>query len=394
MHVKLLLPLALAATLGSACTQSHGGPSLLVLRVTSIAPVKGSSFGGTSVTISGAGFGSTATVSIGGVAAANVAVVNSTTITATTPQHAIGGTDVVVNTDGMTATLAGGYTFESPTGGANTPPVITSVTAQGTRANQPANMADLNEAINVTAFVVDPETSPDALTYEWTAASGTFTGTGRAVTWRAPAAPPATPVDVTLTVTVIERYIAPDPQGLPKEFEHRIPRTFNVRVHNSTKEISDLAAEFLTLFSNSNVPPPTVVSGFSTTTCAASTAQELADVEKNRCLYTINTHFVGVPTTQIGFRGSCTIGRGLTARTRPADACSFVSVQWTSTVKPNALQCPVQEFGPNGEPLVPGAVGTTFGTDMVTAVYESNRWRLCHSDYIASGGTMLGKFKK
>ena len=392
--MRPLLALALAAALGSACTQSHGGPTVLVLRLTAIAPAKGSSFGGTPVTISGAGFGSTATVTIGGLAAANVAVTNSTTITATTPQHATGGSDVVVTTDGMTATLAGGFTFESPSGGPNTVPTITSVTAQGTRANQPPNMADLNEVINVTAFVVDPETNPDALTYEWTSSPGTFLGTGRAVTWRAPATLAATPVDVTLTVTVIERFIAPDPQGLPKEFEHRVPRTFNVRVHNSTKEISDLASEFLNLFSNSNVPPPTVTSGFSTSTCASSTAQELADVEKNRCLYTINSFFVGPPASTVSFRGTCTIGTGTTARTRPADACSHVPVRWTSTVKASALSCPVQDFGPNGEPLVPGSVSTTAGTDMVTAVYEGNRWRLCHSDYLSTTGTALGTFKK
>ena len=392
--MRPLLALALVAILGSACTQSHGGPTLLVLRLTSIAPAKGSSFGGTTVTITGAGFGGTATVTIGGLAAGNVAVVNSTTITATTPQHAIGGSDVVVTTDGMTATLASAYSFESPSGGTNTPPTITSVTAQGTRASQPANMADLNETINLTAFVVDVETNQDTLTYEWTAASGTFFGAGRAVTWRAPATLPATPVDLTLTLAVIERFIAPDSQGLPKEQEHRITRNVTVRVHNSTKEVSDLASEFLTLFSNSNVPPSTVTAQFSTSTCASSTAQELADVEKNRCLYTITSHFVGAPATTVAFRGICTIGRGNTARTHVADACSLVPVQWTSTVKPNALSCPVQDFGPNGQPLVPGSSGTTTGTDMVTAVYENNRWRLCHSDYLSSTSTMLGKFKK
>ena len=194
----------------------------------------------------------------------------------------------------------------------------------------------------MTAFVVDPETNPDALTYEWTGASGTFFGAGRAVTWRAPASLAATPVDVTLTVTVIERFIAPDPQGLPKEFEHRVPRTFNVRVHNSTKEISDLASEFLNLFSNSNVPPATVVSGFSTSTCAASTAQELADVVKNRCLYTINSFFVGPPASNVNFRGICTIGPGTTA---PHAAGRRVLVRAGA----------VDEHRQSQRPLVPGA---------------------------------------
>jgi hypothetical protein len=53
-----------------------------------------------------------ATVSIGGVAAGTLTVVNATTITATVGAHAAGVTDVVVtNPDAQTATLSGGFTY-------------------------------------------------------------------------------------------------------------------------------------------------------------------------------------------------------------------------------------------------------------------------------------------
>jgi hypothetical protein len=53
------------------------------------------------------------TVTIGGVAATNVNVVNDTTITATTPAHAAGKVNVVVNSIGTTVTITNGYTYDS-----------------------------------------------------------------------------------------------------------------------------------------------------------------------------------------------------------------------------------------------------------------------------------------
>jgi hypothetical protein len=82
--------------------------------ISGINPTSGSTSGGTSVTISGSNFASGASVSIGGVAATSVTAVNSTTITATTGAHAAGAVNVVVtNSDGQSATLAGGYTYIS-----------------------------------------------------------------------------------------------------------------------------------------------------------------------------------------------------------------------------------------------------------------------------------------
>jgi hypothetical protein len=83
--------------------------------VSSISPATGDAAGGTAVTITGTGFLAGATVKFGGVSATNVSVVNSTSITATTPAHAAGKVDVVVtNTDTKSATLTQGFTYALP----------------------------------------------------------------------------------------------------------------------------------------------------------------------------------------------------------------------------------------------------------------------------------------
>jgi hypothetical protein len=83
--------------------------------VTAISPNSGPTGGGTSITITGTGFATGATVTIGGAAATNV-VVDSTgaSITATTPAGTAGAVDVVVtNTGSESATLTGGFTYGS-----------------------------------------------------------------------------------------------------------------------------------------------------------------------------------------------------------------------------------------------------------------------------------------
>ena len=56
--------------------------------MTGVSPASGTAAGGTAVTITGTGFLAGATVSLGGTPATGVTVVNSTSITATTPAHA------------------------------------------------------------------------------------------------------------------------------------------------------------------------------------------------------------------------------------------------------------------------------------------------------------------
>ena len=101
--------------------------------VASIAPNSGTAAGGTAVTITGTGFLAGATVSVGGTPATGVTVVNSTTITATTPAHAAGAVNVIVtNSDMQSGTLTQGFTY---TPIANPAPTLTGVSpASGTAA--------------------------------------------------------------------------------------------------------------------------------------------------------------------------------------------------------------------------------------------------------------------
>jgi glucose/arabinose dehydrogenase len=80
------------------------------------------------VTITGTGFLAGVTLSFGGTAATGVTMVNSTSITATTPVHAAGAVSVVAtNTDAQSGTLTNSYTYTSPSG-SNPAPTVTSIT--------------------------------------------------------------------------------------------------------------------------------------------------------------------------------------------------------------------------------------------------------------------------
>ena len=79
--------------------------------VSSVSPNSGSTTGGTPVTITGTNFASGATLTLGGTAATNVVVQNSTTITATTPAASAGAATVTVTVSGQSGSLAGGFTY-------------------------------------------------------------------------------------------------------------------------------------------------------------------------------------------------------------------------------------------------------------------------------------------
>jgi plastocyanin len=83
--------------------------------VSSVSPGSGTTAGGIVVTVTGANFSTsgTTTVTFGGSAATNVNVASSTSITATTPAHALGTVDVVVNTNGQSATASGAFTYQT-----------------------------------------------------------------------------------------------------------------------------------------------------------------------------------------------------------------------------------------------------------------------------------------
>ena len=82
--------------------------------VAAISPTQGPTTGGTAVTITGTNFTGATSVTIGGAAATGVTVVNSTTITGTTPAGTIGAKNVVVTTPGGTATGTGLFTYTAP----------------------------------------------------------------------------------------------------------------------------------------------------------------------------------------------------------------------------------------------------------------------------------------
>ena len=343
----LTLPLVLWAC-GSSPVAPSTGP-----HVTAITPASGTTLGGTAVTITGANFASGATVTMAGAPATQVVVVDSATITAATPQHAAGVGDVVVTVSGQSGSLSGAYTYVAPQAVTNTPPVVSGMSVRGAGPREPAQYATLDETVNVSATVADAETPVPQLTLAWTADAGTFTGSGAAVTWKAPQTF-QTPGTVTLTLTVTERYETTDAAGLPVTRENQTRATSAVSLHDSVKEINDLAVEFLVDFSK-QLDPAFVVRNF-TPTCGG-TADELSDVAKNNRDNLITSYTIGTPETTVGFTGRCPF------RNVFGDGCAQVPVDWRSTNRAT------------GQP------GRATGIDQVTAVLENDRWRLCASDF-------------
>lgn len=357
------------SVLASACGGSGVGPSSTAVRITAVAPSTGTTLGGTSVSIVGANFGAGATVTIGGAAVTDVMVVSQGTITAKTPAHAAGAADVSVVSGGQSAALAGAYTFVAPTQVANTPPVITSIVAQGTVGpREPAQFADLGETVRITAVVTDAETAVSDLTFAWTADAGVFIGTGPNVLWTAPRQF-ATPGSATLTLTVTERYQTTDAVGLPVTRENVVPRTSVVRVHNSPKEVGDLAFDFLDAFSK-QLNVDFVMRNF--TSSCIDTASERSDVVTNQKNFKITSYSVGNPITTISFFGTCPY------QNAEGDACANVQTRWTSTEKST------------------GVSGTVTGTDQVGAVVERDQWRLCSSFFRGGSSTFAAgvRFKR
>ncbi len=370
------LALWTAATLAGCGGESPNGPTPppndTTPAVTAVTPATGTTLGGTTLTITGRNFAAGATVAVGGTVATNVSVQNATSLTADAPQHAAGAADVAVTVAGRSGLLAAAFTFVAPAASTNLPPTIGGISSRSARAGVPSRFADLDESITVTATVSDPETPADALKYEWTAEAGAFSGTGREVTWRAPAQA-STPGEVRLSLTVVETYQTVNAQGLPVTAENRVSSAVQVRLHASAKEVRDLAVEFLVDFSQQRLTPEQIVRGF-TESCRGK-ADELEDVRKNQREFTITSFSVEPnPPVEIAF-GSVCRNRG-----RTGDACSYVPVRWQSTDKAN------------------GRTVVSVGTDQVNAVYLDNRWRLCDSDFIGTttldGKPTLRRFKK
>jgi hypothetical protein len=346
------------ATIVQACGSSPEGPSPSALRVTSVRPSAGSTLGGTIVTVSGANFSAGANVTIGGTTASQVTVVDSMTITAAAPPHAAGSADVSVTMNGQTASLPAAFTYVT-----NTPPSIASIVVRGAKPREPAQFADLDETVNVSATVTDAETPVSELTFSWSADSGTFSGGQANVSWTAPHTF-STPGTVTLTLTVTERFQGTSATGQPVSGENQVKGTATVRLHDSAREVGNLAVDFLTAFSR-QLDPVQVMRNFSSQ--CGGTAAELEDVQHNQADFTITAYNIGAPSTTVGFTGRCPF------RNRQGDACAFVPAEWHSFIK-------AATYHPDLKPYIGRTMNVT-GTDQVTAVLENDQWKLCASDW-------------
>lgn len=361
-QLRLASLIALAA-LAAGCGSSPTPPSSTAPRITSISPRASSTAGGVSVTISGANFSAGAAVSIGGAAATDVAVVDATTVTAVAPPHDAGPADVVVVVNGKSASLSAGFFYVL-----NALPVITSITIKGAKPREPANFADLDEPVSVSATVTDAETPVSQLTFAWSADAGTFSGAGANVTWTAPHTF-NTPGDATLKLAVTENFQTTNGSGV-----NTVGTSRKVRVHNSGKEVGDLALDFLTAFSK-QIDPAIVMRNF--TAACGGTAAELSDVQHNQVDFTITSYTLGVPMTTVPFTGYCTF------RMRQGDACAYVPADWTSVIK-------AATYHPELKPYV-GRTMRVIGTDQVTAVLENDQWKLCASDWDQATATITSR---
>jgi hypothetical protein len=148
-----------------------------------------------------------------------------------------------------------------------------------------------------------------------------------------------------------------------------------LQLHDSQKEILDLGDDFLTLFSQSNIPTDTVLRGFSAT-CDGGRGRnaEKGDVDRSRAQFQQDFskfRLTRITPVTFNFRGSCPIP-GRTAQPN-VDACAAFTVHWEITYIQNVDS--VRRIGTKE---------VTDGTDYVSAVLENNQWRLCHSDFIGS----------
>jgi hypothetical protein len=150
-----------------------------------------------------------------------------------------------------------------------------------------------------------------------------------------------------------------DASGLPVTRENRVTKSIAVTVHDSVKEVGDMARQFLLDFSDSSiVDVPYIMRNF-TDLCPEGKANETSDVTNNRQHFKITSFRVDPAVVTVNFGGRCPF------RNASGDACAQVPVDWVSTY------------------LDDGSRQHVAGTDQVTAVYDGTlkRWGLCASDF-------------
>jgi hypothetical protein len=357
------------------CGGSPSSPSGSSLQVTAISPSTGTSFGGTAVTITGRNFTTGTSLTFGGTPATDVVVNDSASITATTPVHPAGTVDVSVKSGtGAEGTLRQAFQYVRPTV-ANSPPVVSVLTAQGSRASEPSAYANVDEAISVAATVTDAETPVTTLTFDWSAEAGVVIGTGPTVTWKAPHSAGRS----TIRLTVTETYTTPDPSGLPVQSRYVVTGTVDVDVHDEASEIAAMAKNFLVRFSQSNVSPNDVMTDFKDGCGAGGTGKqdEYNQVVANRQNFRIVDWSVGEPRVTVNFKSLSPY------RSRSGDAWAAVDVRWVS-------QCLVAGVGCTSA----GGTRLDAGTDWVTTQYDAQtrRWWICDSDYEGTSASSLQRY--
>lgn len=242
----------------------------------------------------------------------------------------------------------------------NTPPTIESLVTASPRA-------EADQLIQVTAVVKDLESTPDQLTYTWSASPqpGTFGGTtsfnGNQVinTWRPPKGQ-RTPDVHTITLTVSESYTS---AGQAKV--NTASKSATVHYNDSLKEMTDLAYDFLVYkFGNFDVTPAEAVSNFSDS-CPGK-AMEMQQVANNRRDFHILSASFSAPVA--------TTNDNLTEGSVEGP-CRFEDI-------PNA--------GPNA-----GKREFVSGTCLLETVYENEkfRWRLCDSFFNGPFNTELASVR-
>jgi hypothetical protein len=231
----------------------------------------------------------------------------------------------------------------------NQVPVIESIASDVQRA-------EVGTDVRFTATVRDPETPVDRLIFEWAADSGTFTGQGASVTWR-PADNASTPADFVIRLTVREQYGTAPPGG--QRPEHRVTADSSpVRVHNSPKELGDMAMRFLNDFANSSVSADTCIRDFSDSCPGKKTERE--QIADNRRDYQILS-------SSLSLREVSVATDRMSGRVRVD--CAFTS---------RVLACVPGTSVPN---CAVGATERVVGDCLLTAIYQQNRWWLCDSTF-------------
>jgi hypothetical protein len=246
----------------------------------------------------------------------------------------------------------------------NTPPTVGTFRVQGSRTNEPPNFSDLSEEVQVSVTVTDAESAISDLTFNWSAALGTFSGSGANVIWRAPAEA-TTPIEVTLDLEVVETYTS---QG--RSVQNKVAGAVTVALHDSVKEVSDLSRQFLLDFSDSSLDVAHVMRNFQPG--CYGTADETGDVTNNRANFNIIQSNVGPAQTTVRFGGFCSF------RNKAGDACARVPVFWRSVAKKDLYD------GFTGQLVLrAGEQTVASGVDQLAAMYyrEQKRWRLCDSSF-------------